>query len=521
MGRLNIATTVKGIILSRFFLVSAVVWIIFTFLAAVAAVGVVSDSSTINSYSIPDSQVSAIIQLNNSTITYFGQDFNSYGSGIPATSAYYNLTGGSKVTGSVMQHISSGYAGRTNSTGFLAFNISHVNPGYDFFLSMHYYNSENGINSTQSYFISGNSHDSAAGGISITPVRSYSNRSTFALHVFTTPGIHYSSAEVYFQKEPDFFLANAGPTYFNYGRTVGIGSANISGAVNIQTPIMLQGRPYFYGAGINESGGGLIGSSFFSTLPTPANEAYEASGFVFSLSSLMGIPCAFTAILLLGTTYTATTRKPWRLIPEVLQDDTSETRSAVFIKREVAALLASMPFVAITSIMAEIVSVSAYGVMIPAAEVLIISAGMLLTLLMGSSYAAILLGTGSLRDVPRGSPGHSRNQWRSLALMAPLVAGVFIMVFRNFQMSPIYVINPVSVVQTTFLDPFGYVLLILQKVTGSLLSGGPYTFAPSDYGISYASIFVAGVAWAILWTVVPYFLFRRFPRRNSIPGKSG
>lgn len=472
MAGLMTVFAARRTIFSWFFLVSAAVWVLFTFIIAVISVGVVSDSSTINSYSIPDSQVSAIIQLDNATISYYGQNFNSYGSGISGTSAYYNLSGGPQTPGTAMHHIAVGYAGITGQEGFLSFNISPVDSSYSFFFNMHIFNSKTGFNFTPSYFISGSSQAYTKGRLSVTPVRSSTNGSNFGLHVFTSPGTTYSNAKVFYEKEPYFSPSSNVPSYFNYSRTVHVETVNISRQMNIATPIQLNGDPYFYEAGINGSTGGTIGSTFFSTLPTPANEAHEAWGFIFAVSAIIGVPCAFVALTVLSDPVSGRNGKPSRFMPGALKDDNSQGKSTVFARRMGVSLLAIIPLVAVTAIFSEAVSSSAYGVIIPLREMLAISAGLLLTMLLGASYASILLGAGLQKAMSKESPGYGKVQWRSFALIAPIIAAMYFMIFRNFQLSFTHAVNPASVVPVNFLNPFGYILLIQQKLTGSLLFGG-------------------------------------------------
>lgn len=520
MSGTGFASTVRKVIFSRFFLVAVTLWVIFSFAATFVSVGEISDSSVVNSYSIPDSQIAALIHLNGSTINFYGQDFNQYGLGIAGTSAYYNLTGGLQVPGSVMRPIGGGYLGKTDHDGFISFNITHVNPDYDYFMNMHFHNSVSGYNSSPSYYISTGFQGSPDGSVSMTAVRGPPGSGDFSIHVFTTPGKTFSNATVYYQRESYFFVAPLEPAPFNYGNTVPIGIVNVAGSMNIQTHIPLTGAPYFYGVGLNGSSGGILGAYYFSTLPTPMNEAEETAGSFWGISGVIGMMCAFSSVIFLAFQPEPGKAKRSRFIPPFFRDDRKESNQTVFLKRIGVSLIASIPIVAVTVFFTELAASTGYGVILPATDLLLFAAGMLLTLVMASSYASILAGAGLISTMPMYASGYKRNLLKTLGLIAPMEAAVFLILFRDYSASVIYPVNPASVVVVNFLDPFGYMYLILQKVNSSLLFGQPYMFNSSAYGITYPSLFLTGIAWIILWIAVPFYLFRRFSRRGQRIGEN-
>ena len=505
----------KKIIFSRFFLVALVIWILLTFMISVVSVGVISDSSYINSYSIPDSQISAIIHTNGTTINYYGQNFNEYGVGISGTHIYYNLSGTSQTNGGELKHITGRYAGTTDSSGFITFNISSLNPAYLYYLNLHAFNSATGYNASLTYFISQNSSGSTRDAISLTPVRSTKDTGKFALHAFADPGSRYNNATVFFQKEPYLYYTDLAPHYFDYDQTVRLGEVTVSGEMNIQTPFNISGHPYFYGVGINATTGGTLSSTAFITLPTPVDEANEASGFIWGISALMGIMLSFLAVvLLMNQPPQSNSRKARKFIPHILQGIDPKRNASAFSTIIGASVIASIPIALVTVFFSELVSYSAYGYTIPAGSILTLLAGLLITLMMGSAYASILIASGIPMQVAPGSPDYKRKYAKALLYMTPLIAGVLIYIFMNSSFAPTSQIDPVPVVLVNFIDPFGYISIILQKLNGSLLFTRPYSFDPSAYGVSYLSIMLVGILWIVLWVVLPYFLLKRSSIRN-------
>ncbi|QRF76369.1 hypothetical protein Thermo_01891 [Thermoplasmatales archaeon] len=511
----EVVGTARKIIFSRFFLVAMIIWILLTFLISVVSVGVISDSSVINSYSVPDSQLSAIIHTNGTAINYYGQNFNEYGVGIAGTKVYYNLSGTSQTAGGEMKHITGGYAGVTNSDGFIAFNVSSLNPAYVFSLNIHAFNSAIGYNAFPTYFISQNSSEITKDKISITPVRSTIDTGKFALHVFAVPGLRYDNATVFYQKEPYMYYANLAPQYFNYGRTVLLGTVSVSGSMNIQTPFNLNGHPYFYGVGINATTGGTLASTAFITLPTAVDEAHEASGFLWGISALIGIMLSFlSVVILMSPTPQLNWIKARKFIPRVLQGIDPKRNASAFATIMGASAIASIPIVSVTVFFSELISHTAYGYTISAGNILALSAGLLITLMMGSSYTSILVSSGIPMWIAPDSPDYRRKYAKTLLYEFPLIAGLLIFLFMNFTSAPTIGIDPVPVVLVDFIDPFGYVSIILQKLNGSLLFTQPYSFDPSAYGVSYPSIILMGILWIVLWIVLPYFLLKRSSLRN-------
>lgn len=515
MSGSGVVGTAKRIIFSRFFIVTVIIWILFTFLISVVSVGVISDSSVMNSNSIPDSQLSAIIHTNSTAINYFGQDFNEYGEGIAGTQVYYNLSEAYQNNGSLMKHVTGGYAGPTDSGGFIDFNISSLNPRSIFLLNVHAHNSVLRYNASMTYLISKNTSGLTLDAISLTPIRSTIDPGKVALHVFTYPGSRYDNATVIYQKEPYVYYTTYAPYYFNYGQAVKLGKVTVSGVMNIPTPFNLNGHPYFYGIGINATTGGTLASSAFITLPTPVDEAHEAIGFLWGTSALLGIMLSFSSVaVLFGSTTQSNQSKIRKFIPRVLQGIDSRRNASAFATIMGASAIASIPMVLVTVFFSEFMPYSAYGYTLSAGSILALSAGFLIALMMGSAYASILLTSGITIWIAPDSPAYKRNSAKIFLYMLPLFVGVLVLAFLYSSFVSINRIDLALVVLVNFIDPFGYVPIILQKLNGSLLYTQPYSFDPSSYGVSYLSVILIGILWIVIWFVLPYFILRRSSQGN-------
>lgn len=515
MKRSGVLGTAKRIIMSKFFLISMLLWLLFSFLLTVFAVGSVS-SSTINQFSIPDSQISHTFDVSGNAITFYAQNFNSYGDPISGTSAYYNLSGNPLYTGSQVTHITGGYAGKTNATGFVNLSLSDIQIDYGYFLDVHYFNPGTDYNLNALYYISTapSTQTTNSDGVAITPVKSSSDPGTFALHVWAFPGTTVQNATVFYEKGSSIMDFFSTPNLFNYNKTVTIANASISSAVNIQTGISLQGQPYFYAAGVNYSDGGIAGDTFFSTIPTPLLEAQQVSGFIFGVSFILIFFVSISAVSALSIREEYKVTRLEKLIPRGYPDDGTRGRATLFIHRILASLLLSIPVTAITVFFVYLSTITTFNITPGVPEILSYSSGMLISMMLATAYASILLGAGIILSLPRGDENYRKYTRRFAIFIYLLFPPLFFSLYMNMNGTYSSTYAPTLVVMNNFLDPFSYPYLILQRVNRSLFFGQQYSFNPSDYGITFASTLIMGIVWIAVWIVVPYLLFRLFPGKK-------
>lgn len=525
MRIVRVFRTAKRIIFSRFFLISAVLWIFFTFIITVFSVGVVADSSTINQFSIPDSQTAGVLQFSGSNLTFYGQNFNAYGNGIPGTSVYYNLSGSQLTSGSELMHITGGYAGKTNNTGFIRLNISGVYANYEYFLYVHYFNSNSGYNLSTSYFVSPatSQQSTSSRSVAVTPVLSDMNNGTFALHIWTLSGTTMSNATVFYERGPSLSTFFSTPSLFDYNKTVTIAKVTLSTPVNLQTDIPLHGQPYFYAVGINSSNGANAGQTLFSTFPTPLEEAHQVSGAVFGISFLIIFFISIASVFALSIPDDQKKSRLERIVPYGFPDDGSEERGPLFIHRILTSMCISIPVIAITIFFAYLASVTTFNTSPSIVDFLIYSVAMLMMIVLGTSYASILLGTKIIRPVHKDDKNFRRYVRRIYIFVYLLFIPLFYGFFTNYE--GIISSNPYPslTVLGNFISPFSYSYLILQRVNKSLFFWQPYSINPSTYGVTYASVAIMGIIWIAVWVLLPYLLFRVFPGKitssENVEGK--
>lgn len=511
MGSKNILHTAERIVFSRYFLILFLLWLLFIFLLSELSTGSTS-SSPINNFSIPDSQVSWEIQHNGNVMTVFAQNFNQYGSGIAGTALYYNISGGAMISGTAMTYITGGYAGKTNSSGFVQFNYTGLQPNYAYFMVMHFFNPNDGFNSTPSpVFQTQSVLSNVTGGIAITPVNSESDPQFFSLHLWAPPELNHENVSVVYIKSPEIYSMFLRIATDNFSGAHLISKVSLATPTNVVTGIPATGKQYFYLVGVELENGSTMGNYLFSTVPTQVREAQQTSSLVFGVSSIIAIVAAVGTVFGLSTPASERKGRLDKLMPPGFPGDGQMARSSMFILRIATSFVVSAVIVAATTLLYCSYSLLHYKAIPGINQLIFPAAGMLLMMLIASSYASILLAVRAVVPVANQSPGFERYRKRIFLVMwilAPLLLYYF---YLNSSSGLGPIASTSSVILQNYLNPFAYVYLMLQKVNESVLVGSVYSFNPSSYGLTPVNLIFAGVFWVFLWVVIPYLLFMRFP----------
>lgn len=517
MASLGILQAARKIMLSKFFLVAVLLWLLAAFLISVAGVGF-SSSPDGNPVGVQDSQTSSIFVLLGNDLVFYSQNFNAYGAGIPGTYVYYNLSGLQANSGSVASHITGGFAGKTNSTGFIGLNIPGAYANYQYYLDVHYYNPENGFNQSATEFLSTSLIPQSVpqSTVAITPVKSSTDSGTYALHMWSMPGTHIENATLFYVKGSSFngFISQNGTV--RYQGSVPLGKMNLDGPVNIQTGIPAVGTPYYYLVGLNYSNGDNAGQTFLQTAASPIVKAQQNSGFIFGTSLLFVF---FGTASLIPVFSTTIERRPGRFdkfIPEVFPDNKDMKGESLFLKRICSTLIVSIPFLFITAFFAYLSSTTGVGSSPGYGVLLFYSLSLLMIVMMAAAYVSILIGLGVIVPQTKDSAEYRKFNRRLMISLIPLYFPfLFGFQLNLYTLGTVFPI-PSIVVLNNFIDPFMYPFLIFQRISGSLLIGRPYPFSPSVYGITTASILIMGAVWIAVWILLPFLVLRRQTVRKPL-----
>lgn len=516
MAKTRVLHASSRTIFSRFFFMGFVLWVIATFLITTVGIGFVQNSPGVN-YEIPNSAVSSVFQFNYPNITYTAQNFNQFGEGISGTVLYYNFSAMSGSSIQTTQFVSGGYAGETNSSGFIHLTFPIVTNADQYRLDTHFTNSATRFDQNSSSILSTTTYYGVSpGNIAMSPVESLQNPGTFALHIWAPFNDTYKNASAFYQSAPILTSLYSYPSFFNKSRTMPIAMVNLTGQENIQTGIKITDHTYYYLAGIENNAGTTEGITFFQSVPTPTMQAVQSIGTVFGISNLMAIFLTFFVVIALSTN--PEHRKKWleRQIPEGYPDSNEIGNATMFLHRLVVTIIASIPIVSVTALFAYFASKSQFGGTPGLTPVLVSAAGMFLSIAMSAAYISFLLGKGSVKAVPRDSVLFEKYNRRMMLVLLPLVGIEAIFFDFNFSGFMYSSVSPSIVVTANYFNPFDYLNPLLQMLGSSVTFGYPYTFSPSAYGLSYLTILTGAIFWFTVLVILPYFSLRRIDRKINV-----
>lgn len=496
-------------VFSKFFLICFVIWIAMVFVFSVVGVGFAMNTPGVD-YKVPDSSISSVFQISGYNLTYTAQNINQYGEGISGTEVYYNLSASSDSSGSILQHVSGGYVGTTNASGFIQFNLPVSQFNEQYYLYTQFHNAANGFEQNSSSFLSTttSSGTSGSGTLGIVPVKSATDPGTFALHIWSVKGVTYRNATVVYQSSPLISNLFSYPSPFNQSRAVQIARINLTFQENVQTGIPITGHTYYYLAGMENSAGQLESSTYFQTVPSQSMLATQSVGIIFGTSMFIAIFCTFFLVIALSTD--SEQRKKWleRSLPEGFPDSNNERRSSLFLHRVSVTTASSVPIVAVTGIFAFFSSSSQFGEVVSITPVLLYSIAMLFSIAISASYVSRLLGTGFVKNVSRESDEYKKANRRMMLATFPLMIIEIIFFDMNSTGLLYSAYNPFPVVLANYFNPFNFVNPLLQLITSSVTFGTPYTFNPNSFGLSFEMVFLVAVIWLLVMVVLPFIWFR-------------
>ncbi len=504
--------------MSKFFLLCTVIWILGSLAISVAGVGFVMNTPGIG-YEVPNSSTSSILKYNATSLTYNAQNFNMYGEGISGTEVYYNLSASTGNTGSTYQHVSGGYAGETNGSGFIQLSLPLV-PGMVYYdLEVHFHNKVHPFSQNSSNYLTTEPNQDTlyAGNVAMSPVKSLTDPGTFALHIWALPGHVFDNASIFYQSSPQISSLYSYPAPFNKSKQVSITTTTLAGQENVQTGIPITGHTYYYLAGMESSSGTLQVSAYFQSVPTPAMQSVQAVGSVFGIATLLAIFSAMVVVVLLSSGPSARTGWIERILPEGFPETEERDKASTFIRRVSATTVASLPIVAVTALFAYYSSSSQFGASAGIITILACSAGMVFSIAISSAYVSILLGKGFIKNLPRESPDFEKYSRKSMLAFLPLAmveVFIFDINFSGFISSKAY---PALVAVVNYLNPFDFVNPLQQIQSNSVTFGNPYTFNPSEYMVTYPLVLMAGFIWFLVMIILPYIWFKKEKALQVVP----
>lgn len=493
---------------SRFFILSIPLVILVALLFTSMGSGQLS-SATVNLNFLSGNTLSVLSETNGSSVNFFAQNFNAYGEPIPGTSLYYNVTQYAQY--GVQKEVQSGYAGQTNQSGFLNYTVKGIYSGYYYHISEHYYNHPMGIDSNSSYYI--NTIDQSFYPYnyeaSITPVLSHAHPGKYALHVWSIPDKSYRNVTLFYEKSATFSTYFDNASFFNYANTVPMITLNLTHPVNYVTPIGVSGSPYFYGVGLKSDSGSLMAHTLFSTSSSSLVQSHLLFGYTFgSLQVMLIIWCS----ILTGVLFTPPSTRSSGFARSFFRDfgfEKSVTGAEKFRQTLIVVGLSSLPIAACFSLVAAYSSNSMYGTVVPFQDIVWYVLGTALTAVVAASVFFMLLSSRRIRYL---SDPEDKSLGQRLA--TGVVTGIFAILtygylLLNMTGGTYNSITPALIIALNKLNPFAYLLLVLQYVDSSLNFSTVHSINPSAYGLNLPFMIGLAVLWIALFAIIPYYMLKR------------
>ena len=353
--------------------------------------------------------------------------------------------------------------------------------------------------------------------LSITPVLSTSNSRYFALHIWKIPENESENYSIVY----GVASGNSLSTVYNWTQTGTFPNHLLNFSMktqrNIQTPFDYVGEPYYYGVGVKSANGNIVRTVVFGSMVSNHSKMkdYEFLSFI-SLSVFLVFITSIVGIYLCITPKNAQKIGRIRkfLIRGVYRPKYS-TSLERFKGTLSAALLLSVPFVLITSIVVYVSDKNFYGGAPDIAILLSYSLAAFMTSAFAASLTVLViqsrLGNGLrlFTDNVAGKTSTKILAWISLYF----IAYFYILLIINSEFLSFFINSTRAVEKLTIIlysiNPLSYLWLLGSYLSKSLAANGLFTFDPSSISLSPTYIASIGITWIILLIILPWAIFKK------------
>lgn len=510
-----VLSALKSVLKSRLFIVIISLWLVFTILIGIASQNAYSFAYYYNGQ-LPNYQNTVITELNGTNLTVYSQTFNQFGQGAGGSFVHYSLILMPNETVQEQQTVSEGFAGATDNTGYVNYNISGILGNNFYFLkeSVSIAGTSLIINSTTSInFVgsqSGVPNPFSEKTISVTPVVDQADPSVYSLHIWKPKSVESDEISISYEAYPSLTAFPNGPLPNR------LATINITYEENVPTPFLVHGNLYYYWVNINYQSGELAGASLFTPLKTPSIESAHSLNFVFGISAIFIFLEAIVLASLLGTAekpiVLGKQRKALSVAAEFLS---SPKRSEMFKNSVITTTLSFVPMVLITAALGSLFSLLAYRQAPPISDIIAYSLSSMLIGAIGASFTYIGLLTRFRPLFVKNEKGDKRTKWSGRLLWSIVFVWQYYFMILNLNgfIYPLIYNNSkdltLNLIVSNIVNPSSYMWLVGEFISGNLFFVGTYSFVPSAFGLSLLLILVVGAIWFLIAVLLPFLLFRR------------
>ncbi len=466
---------------------------------------------------IPEYQINVLTERRGSNLVVYGQLFNQYGVG----QSGWNVT--MAVSASpIPTYPYARQSGVTNSTGLVSFTLDKINSSfYSTEESVFYPNGTFAFNSTSTI----NLLPSGEGGlpyqstVSVTPVLSANNHSTYALHIWRIQDRPPINVTVGYAINPALWMA-----YSSSGEpksTSILCNMSLSYEDTIPTQLSVYGQPYFYSINVKNSSGNFLGGSVFWAVVTPSLQSDHFYNEFVGISSIFIAIMGSSLVFVLLVSGSAGKDRLSQLINDRKLKINTGPKSVIFRQILEATAIISIPFIAATVIIPYFMVYQLFHAEVPVYYPFIYLLSSIMILVLTVSLSLLYLFSGSPPRFTRYFQ-HSEPtlKWalKYVAMFIPLWYSITLNmdgILPNLPSSGIGSAVLLNIFSNA-VNPIGYTWNLGEYLTRNLFLDQYFSIDPSRFFLNAYLLAVLAAVWLFVLVVLPLLYLSRKERHGSM-----